>query len=75
MAYQIGLPTLILREGCVIPEGLLEKGVTDFYMPEFDLNEPAESYFKSDEWQQLFRKWEARVCRVQEHRGMPPKLY
>lgn len=75
MAYQIGLPTIILRENCVVPEGLLEKGVTDFYMPVFNLDEPADIYFGSDEWQQLFRRWESRVSRVQENRGMPPKLY
>jgi len=38
MAYQIGLPTLILRERGVTADGLLSKGVVGVYMPEFSLD-------------------------------------
>ena len=47
MAFQLGLPVLILREKGVIAEGILEKGVLGVYMPEFDLNCNLDDYFKS----------------------------
>ena len=39
MAFQLGLPILILREQGVLAEGVLEKGVTGLYLPEFTLAE------------------------------------
>ncbi len=74
MAFQIGLPTLILRESGVVPEGLLEKGVTGYYMPEFDLSIPTISYLQTDEWVQIFRRWEMQVMGVRERKGMPPEI-
>src|ERR1022692_4669180 len=50
MAYQIGLPILILREQGVIEEGLLQRGVAGIYMPVFDVNGPLDQYFISPEW-------------------------
>ena len=38
MAYQIGLPVLILRERGVVEDGILEKGGIGTYMPVFDIN-------------------------------------
>ncbi|MGW8114015.1 hypothetical protein ACVS9P_02330 [Caproicibacterium sp. NSD3] len=65
MAFQLGLPILILKE----------KGVTGTYLPEFDLKNPIEQYFGSREWQQLIDKWEILVRKVVENKGCPPKLY
>lgn len=75
MAFQLGLPILILKEKGVIAEGILEKGVTGTYLPEFDLKNPIEQYFGSREWQQLIGKWEILVRKVVENKGCPPKLY
>ena len=77
MAFQLGLPVLILREKGVIAEGILEKGVLGIYMPEFDLDENnnLEDYFRSEEWTQLINKWEGYVRKVVENKGTPPKLY
>lgn len=75
MAFQLGLPILILREKGVIAEGILEKGVTGTYLPEFDLANPIEQYLESSEWQQPIVKWENLVRRVVENKGCPPKLY
>lgn len=75
MAFQLGLPILILREKGVIAEGILERGVTGTYLPEFDLTNPIEQYLESPEWQQLIIKWENFVRRVVENKGCPPKLY
>ena len=75
MAFQLGIPILILREKGVMPEGILEKGVTGTYLPEFDLKNPANQYLQSCEWQQLIGKWEGFVRRVVENKGCPPRLY
>lgn len=75
MAYQIGLPILILKEKGVLGEGILEKGVTSTYMPEFDLDKSMEEYFNSEEWKQLIGRWEGYVRKVVENKGQPPKLY
>ena len=56
MAYQLGLPVLILREKGVIEVGILEKGVVGLYMPEFDVEQPIEEYFLSAEWNGIICK-------------------
>lgn len=58
MAFQIGLPVLILRETGVIADGILERGVFGAYMPEFNLNGNVDDYFASAEWGQIIQKWE-----------------
>lgn len=75
MAFQVGLPILILREKGVIDDGILEKGVTGTYLPEFDLNRPSIEYLGSQEWKQIIGKWEAYVRNVVEKKGCPPKLF
>jgi hypothetical protein len=75
MAYQIGLPILVLREEGVIDEGLLQKGVVGTYMPIFDLNGSLDQYFNSAEWGDLIWKWEGQVRSVVEKKGNPPQLY
>lgn len=49
MAFQLGLPVLIIREKGVVEEGILEKGVLGVYMPEFDLDSDIDAYFASKE--------------------------
>lgn len=75
MAFQIGLPFLILRERGVIADGILEKGVVGTYMPEFDLSKASASYLQFPELSQIIGKWEGYVASVIESRGNPPKLY
>jgi hypothetical protein len=75
MAYQLGLPTLILRERGVLQEGLLEKRVVGTYMPEFILDGEASDYLDSPEWNDLIGKWEGFVRVVVDKKGSPPRLY
>jgi hypothetical protein len=75
MAFQIGLPVLIIREKGVMADGVLEKGVIGTYMPEFDLDRPASNYLASKEWEQIIHKWEGYVSQVVENKGNPPRLY
>ena len=75
MAYQLGLPVLILRECGVIEEGILEKGVVGTYMPEFDLQVNPQDYLESPEWSGILGKWEGYVRSVVDRKGTPPQLY
>lgn len=77
MAFQIGLPILIFRESGVIADGILEKGVTGLYMPEFnlDLDESIEEYFKGDEWKQVIGAWENHVKNIYYNRKSTSTSY
>ena len=75
MAYQLGLPILILREQGVLDDGILERGVVGLYMPELDLERPLDEYFTSAEWNGVIGKWEGYVRSVVERKGNPPQLY
>ncbi len=75
MAYQIGLPTLILREKDVVADGLLDKGVVGIYMPEFSLDKNPTEYLRSNEWADLIGRWEGFVRAVVDGRANPPRLY
>ncbi|CAL9672172.1 hypothetical protein SUDANB95_07549 [Actinosynnema sp. ALI-1.44] len=75
MAYQIGLPILMLRERGVVADGVLEQGVVGLYMPEFDVETPLDEYFGSHHWKSVLSQWERQVKTVVERRGRPPRLY
>ncbi len=75
MAYQLGLPILILRERGVLDDGILERGVVGLYMPEFDLDTSIDDYFASGEWNGVIGKWEGYVRAVVDRKGAPPQLY
>jgi hypothetical protein len=76
MAFQIGLPVLIIREEGVIQDGVLEKGIIGTYLPEFSLDDgEVNKYLVSIEWSQILGKWEGYVRNVVENKGRPPKLY
>ena len=75
MAYQLGLPILIIRESGVFADGILERGVVGLYMPEIDLASDLDKYFLSAEWNGMMGKWEGYIRAVVERKGRPPKLY
>lgn len=75
MAFQLGLPVLVLRESGVHADGVLERGVLGTYMPEFDLDSPIDDYFQGQEFRQLIGQWEGYVRGVYASRGNPPQLY
>jgi hypothetical protein len=75
MAYQLGLPVLILRERGVLDDGILERGVVGLYMPEFDLEQPLDAYFTSPEWNGIIGKWEFNVRSVVEKKSAAPRLF
>jgi hypothetical protein len=68
MAYQLGLPILILREKGVYPEGVLEQGVTGMSLPEFEIagGDPDLRPLES-----IIFQWMGRVRNVYDKRGNP----
>lgn len=74
MAFQLGLPILILRERGVLAEGMLERGVTGLYLPEFDIS-VGNAFLRGEECQRLLDQWGGYVRNVFERRGSPPKLF
>lgn len=75
MAFQLGLPILVLREKGVIADGILELGVTGTYMPEFNLDDPGFGLLRNQEGRQLLAEWEGYVRHVVRTKGQPPRLY
>lgn len=75
MAYQLGLPVLILREKGVLADGILEHGTVGLYMPEFDLDQAVDDYVAAAEWKGIIGKWEGYVRAVVDRKGRPPQLY
>jgi hypothetical protein len=75
MAYQLGLPVLILRETGVLADGILERGVAGLYMPESDLEKSIDDYFSAAEWKGIIGKWEGYVRSVVDRKGRPPQLF
>jgi hypothetical protein len=75
MAYQLGLPILIIRESGVLADGILERGVVGLYMPEVDLESSVDDYFLSAEWSGIIGKWEGYVRTVVDRKGRPPQLF
>ena len=75
MAYQLGLPILLLREDGVIADGVLERGVVGFDMPEFNLSNTLDDYFNSSAWKHVIGQWAGYVRTVVDKKGSPPQLY
>jgi hypothetical protein len=75
MAYQLGLPILVLVEQGVLRDGVLERGIAGIYVPEFDLDAPLDEYFTHPQWRQLVNQWEGYVRQVVNAKGQPPRLF
>ena len=75
MAYQEGLPVLILSEAGVFVEGMLDASAVGIYMPVFSLAEDLTSYFHSNEFTALFSDWEHHVRTVIGKKSADPRLY
>jgi hypothetical protein len=80
MAYQIGLPVLLLVQRGVRQDGALENGVLGQYPPLFDLEADARDLQSVlagnlEKWRQLAGTWEGHVREVVHSRAQPPSLY
>jgi hypothetical protein len=77
MAFQLGIPILVIVEKGVRQEGALEPGVLVMEPPEFDTDPPPGSvnFFDRPKWRQLFATWEGHVREVVRTKRRPPALY
>jgi hypothetical protein len=76
MAFQLGLPILVIVERGVRQEGALEPGVLVMDPPEFDADPSGrDRFFASHKWRQLFATWEGHVREVVRTKRRPPVLY
>lgn len=75
MAYQVGLPILVLREQGVLEDGLMEPSSLGQYLPGIDLNGDIEGYLRSAEWRAVAGQWEGYVRAVADRKGNPPHLF
>lgn len=61
MAYQYGLPILLIRESDVEQNGIWSFGIGPFLILEWDPSKPMEEFFRSNAWLEIFENW---VCQV-----------
>ncbi|MCL1913095.1 MAG: hypothetical protein FWG10_04280 [Eubacteriaceae bacterium] len=62
MAFQIKIPTLLLKEKDVISDGVFERGIIGQYIPEFNLeNAFMEDFLNSAQWKQVYIEWKKEV--------------
>lgn len=73
MAFQLRLPVLILRESSVVPEGVLEEGVSDAHMCEFPLvSESGGLLVNNVKWKESSVAWLAEVRNIVAAKGQSP---
>jgi len=61
MAYQYGLPILLIRETGVEQSGIWSFGIGPFLILEWNSNEPQEEFFTSNAWLEIFQNWISQV--------------
>jgi hypothetical protein len=71
MAFQLGLPILLIRERGVLADGVLEQGVVGLYMPEVDIEGDPSKYLQSHEWKSLLHEFGSRARTYRIQRGRP----
>lgn len=75
MAFELGLPVLVLREDGVHEEGVLSAGVFGPRLPPFRLDAALNEHFRSTSWSQGAATWEHHVRTVVEKKGTPSSLF
>jgi hypothetical protein len=61
MAYQHGLPLLLIKESGVNSIGIWNLGLTPFFIIEWDSTKPLDNFFNRVEWKEIFQNWVAQV--------------
>ncbi|MCI6692005.1 MAG: hypothetical protein MR510_05925 [Clostridium sp.] len=61
MAYQFGLPMLLIRESTVEKIGIWSYGITPFLLLEWNPNLPLSDFFNSSAWLEIFQNWISQV--------------
>lgn len=74
MAFQMGLPILIIKEKGVIADGMLELGAMSNFIPVFDLDSN-KNFFETEEAHAVIDSWKVDVGEVYKKKGIPKRLY
>ncbi len=61
MAYQYGLPILLIREAGVEQSGIWSFGIGPFLILEWDPTRSLEDFFTSNAWLEIFQNWISQV--------------
>lgn len=61
MAYQYGLPLLLIREIGVEQSGIWSFGIGPFLILEWDSTQPIEVFFRRNDWLEIFQNWTSQV--------------
>ena len=75
LAFERGLPVLVLREAGVVHDGVLRAGALNTGTVEFDPSTSIPQFFRTIEWRQSIDRWQHHVREVVERKGFPPRLY
>lgn len=61
MAFQFGLPVLLIRESIVEQTGIWSFGIGPFLLLEWNPNLPLSEFFNSASWLEIFQNWISQV--------------
>lgn len=75
MAYQYGLPILLIRETGVEQSGIWAFGIGPFLILEWNPAEPFEAFFTSNAWLEIFQNWACQVRNGFYIQTQPPFQY
>ena len=75
MAYQYGLPILLIRETGVEQTGIWSFGIGPFLLLEWDSSQPLDTFFSSISWLQIFQNWITQVRNGFYLQTQPPFQY
>lgn len=75
MAYQYGLPILLIRESGVEQSGIWSFGIGPFLILEWNPEDPLANFFTSNAWLSIFENWQAQVRNGFYLQTQPPYQY
>jgi len=75
MAFQFGLPMLLIRESTVEQTGIWSFGIGPFLLLEWNPNLPLEDFFNSNAWLEIFQNWISQVRNGFYLQTQPPFKY
>jgi hypothetical protein len=75
MAYQYGLPILLIREIDVEQTGIWSFGIGPFLILEWNSNAPLGEFFTSNAWLEIFQNWISQVRNGFYIQTQPPFQY
>lgn len=75
MAYQYGLPILLIRESGVEQSGIWSFGIGPFLILEWNSSAPLSDFFTSTAWLEIFQNWISQVRNGFYIQTQPPFQY